>query len=256
MEAGRPHNAADCTQEFAEAVPEYLRPGYRALMAGDGCAAIEVWEKLYERYPSAEICGHLSRAHYYQIYFLGHDRDPERHAEHVAQMRLWAERALALNPNSSTGHAMLAAAIGRQAQISGSQKQIIMNAWQVDNHAKRSVLIDNNWIGHYVLGIWHRELASVGRSIRTLIQLLQWRLPQGSFQESIRHFNEVLRQYPDNNFIYAELGYTYEAMGELEKAEQMLRKAVTMPLFKHPIASFHTQHAGHRLTKLLRKLGR
>jgi tetratricopeptide (TPR) repeat protein len=243
-------------REFAEPIPEYLRPGYRSLMAGDGFTAIALWEKLYDRYPSAEICGHLARAHYYLIYFLNHEHDPARHAEHVAEMRLWAERALTLNPNSSTGHAMLAGAIGRQAQISGSQKQIIANAWQVQYHAERAVLTDNNWIGHYVLGVWNRELASVGRGIRTLIQLLQWRLPHGSYEESITHLREILKQYPDNNTIYAELGYTYEAMGDLEQARHMLEQSLAMPLFRHPIAPHLTRRAANRLAKVVKKLGR
>jgi tetratricopeptide (TPR) repeat protein len=247
---------SSASREFAEPIPEYLRPGYRALMSGDGYTAIHLWEALYARYPSAEICGHLSRAHYYQIYFLGDQHDQVRHIEHVCQMRLWAERALSLNPNSSSGHAMLAGAIGRLAMLSGSQKRIIVTAWQIRQHAERAVLIDNSWIGHYVLGNWHRELASVNRGVRTLIQLFQWKLPQGTYEESIAHFNQILRQYPDNNTIYADLGYTYEAMGDLQSAREMLERSLAMPLFRHPIAPYLTQEAAERLSKLLKKMGR
>jgi tetratricopeptide (TPR) repeat protein len=248
--------SGDFKEEFAEPIPEYLRPGYRALMAGDGFTAIELWEALYRRYPAAEICGHLSRAHYYPIYFLAQQNDPVKRAGHLCQMKLWAERALELNPNSSTGHAMLAGAIGLQAMLSGSQKQIIITAWQIRQHAERAILIDSNWLGHYVMGGWHRELAGVNRGIRTLIQIFQWKLPQGSYEESIRHYQEILRQYPDNNTIYAELGYTYEAMGELATAHEMLKHCITMPLFKHPIASYLTQTATERVAKLARKMGK
>src|SRR5688572_4712630 len=91
-----------CTSdEFAEPIPEYLREGYRALMQCNGQRAIELWEALYARFPSAEVCGHLARAHYYQTYFLGHGIGHPRHADHIRSMRQWAERALELNPNSS-----------------------------------------------------------------------------------------------------------------------------------------------------------
>jgi tetratricopeptide (TPR) repeat protein len=240
-------NARSGDREFAERVPEYLRPGYRALMAGDADSAIESWESLYNRYPSAEVCGHISRAHYYRIFFLGHLNDVARLAEHVEQIRLWAERALSLNPNSSIGHAMLSVAIGQEAQISGSQRQIILSAWDVRHHAEQAILIDNNWIGHYLLGVWHRELSSINPGFRAITQLLHGRLPRASYSKSIEHFQEVLKQYPENNFIYAEMAYTYERMGDMDNACRMYRQCITMPLFRHPIAGYHTAMVIERL---------
>ncbi len=240
----------DCAtpgREFAERVPEYLRPGYRALMMGDADSAIESWESLYNRYPSAEVCGHISRAHYYRIFFLDHLNDYARRAEHVRQIRLWAERALSLNPNSSIGHAMLAVAIGQEAQLSGSQRQMILSAWEVRHHAEQAILIDNNWIGHYVLGVWHREIASVNPGLRALAQIFLSKLPRASYTKSIEHFQEILRQYPENNFIFAEMAYTYERMGDMSHACAMYRTCITMPLFRHPISRFHTEIAIERL---------
>ncbi len=225
--------------EVGEQIPEYLREGYRALMKDDGYRAIELWTSLYERYPSAEVCGHLARAHYYQIYFLGHDTDPVRHLEHVREMREWAERALLLNPNSSIGHAMLAGALGREAQLSGSQKQVILSAYQVQHHAERAVVIDNNWIGHYILAMWHREIASLSNGLRLLAQILHGKkLPKGSYDKSFAHFREVLRQFPGNNVIYAEMACSYYQMGDMENTKKMYLKCVSLPLFKHPVSKF------------------
>jgi tetratricopeptide (TPR) repeat protein len=162
---------------------------------------------------------------------------------------MWAERALALNPNSAIGHAMLAIAIGREAIFSGSQKQLILSAWQIRHHAEQSVLIDNHWVGHYVLGVWHREIASVHPCAKALAHLFLIKLPPASYQESLKHFREVLRQYPDNNFVYAEMAYTYMAMGEMKLACQMFEQCVSMPLFRHPIARHMTQLAIERFGK-------
>ncbi len=243
------NGSSEREREFAEAIPEYLQPGYRALMGGDGGTAIELWEALYSKYPSAEVCSHLSRAHYYQIYFLGHDHDPSLQVEHVRNMRMWAERALSLNPNSSTGHAMLAGALGMQAQLTGSQKQIISSAWLVRNHAERAVLIDNNSIGHLVLGRWHREIASVNVGLRMVVQLVSGKLPEGSYERSLYHLREILKIFPDNNTVYAEMAYTYERMGEWKKAQEMFQQSISMPLFKHPLASYLTRRAVEWFTK-------
>jgi len=236
-------------QEFAEPVPEYLRPGYRALMAGDPVTAITLWEALYGRYPSAEVCGHLARVHYYQIFILGHGVDHPRHVEHINHMREWAERALELNPNSSIGHAMFAVAVARLAQLSGSQRQLISSAWQVRSHAEQAVLIDNNWAGHSVLGEWHREYAAIHPGLRALAGLFRVRIPEGKYAEAIRHFEEILRQYPENNTIYAELAYTYEKMGDMKKAREMYEICLSMPLFRHPIAPYLTRIAAERYQK-------
>jgi Tetratricopeptide repeat len=240
-------------REFAEPIPEYLRSGYQALMGGDGATAIRLWENLYGRYPSAEVCGHLARAHYYQTFFLGHGLEHPQHAEHIMQMRLWAERALSLNPNSSIGHAMLAAAIGRLAQLTGSQRQIVSSSWQVRQHAEQAILIDNTWIGHFVLGTWHREIASVHPGLRALAGLLRAKIPDGSYADAIRHFEEVLRQYPENNTIYAEIAYTYEKLGDVKKASQMFERCLSMPLFRHPIAQHLTAIAAERYQRLVKR---
>jgi tetratricopeptide (TPR) repeat protein len=240
-------------REFAEPIPEYLRSGYQALMAGDGATAIKLWESLFERYPSAEVCGHIARAHYYQTFFLGHGLAHPEHQEHIVQMRRWAERALSLNPNSSIGHAMLAAAIGRLAQLTGSQRQIISSSWQVRQHAERAILIDNTWIGHLVLGSWHREIASVHPGLRALAGLLRAKIPEGTYADAIRHFEEVLRQYPENNTIYAEIAYTYEKLGDVKKAREMYDRCLAMPIFRHPIAPHLTAIAAERYQRLIKR---
>lgn len=237
-------------REFAEPVPEHLRAGYQALMAGDAETAIDLWTKLYDRYPSAEVCGHLARVHYYKTFFLGEGPEHPRHIEHITNMRAWAERALALNPNSSIGHAMLAAAIGRLAQLSGSQRQILLSTWEVRTHADRAVLIDNTWMGHFVLGSWHREVASVARWMRALAGLLRTRIPEGSYTKAIEHFEEVLRQYPENNTIYAEMAHTYEKMGDMKRAKALYERCIAMPVFRHPIAPHLTRIAAERYKKL------
>lgn len=238
--------------EFAESIPEYLRAGYDALMRRDGYRAIKLWQDLYERFPSAEVCGHLARAHYYQIYFLGHDGDHPRHAEHIERMRLWAERALSLNSHSSIGHAMLAGAIGRQAQLTGSKKEVIQSAWQVRYHAEQAVEIDANWIGHYILAMWHRELSSLKPGVRTVVQLMNARkLPRGSFEESIRHFELVLEQYPENNVILAEMACTFFQMGDLVRAREYYYRCVEAPMFRHPIAPCFIESIRKEFDRLL-----
>lgn len=237
--------------EFAEPIPEYLCPGYRALMAGDASSAITQWQALYDRYPSAEVCSHIARAYYYQSFFLGHGPEHARHCDHIAQMRLWAERALGLNANSAIGHALLAAAMGRQAQVCSSQREAIRLFWIVREHATRSILIADCWIGHMVMGIWHREMASVNVGLRALANLFRLRLPEGTLKESLYHFNEILKQYPENNTIYAEMALTYERVNDHDRARQMYEKCLTMPLFRHPLAPYLTEQARARYRRLL-----
>lgn len=236
-------------REFGEPVPEYLQPGYRALITGDGCVAIELWEAIYNRYPSAEICGHLARAHYYQTFFLGHALGHPMFASHIRQMRLWAERALALNPNSSIGHAMLSAAIGTQARITGSQKEIVRSSWQIQYHAERAIAIDGTWIGHFILGNLHRELASVNPLIRGIAQVLGIKMPRGTYASSLEHFREILRQFPENNTIYAEMAYTFIRMADFKSASENFERCLAMPLFKHPLTRFYTAAAAEHYRK-------
>lgn len=238
--------------DFAERIPEYLRTGYDALMQRNGDRAVKLWEDLYQRFPSAEVCGHLARAHYYQIYFLGHEGDHPKHAEHISRMRLWAERALSLNSHSSIGHAMLAGAIGRQAQLSGARKEVIRSSWQVRFHAEQAIEIDANWIGHYIMAMWHRELSAVNPGVRAVVQLVNVRkLPRGSYDESLEHFQAVLEQYPENNVILAEMACTFFQMGDLVQAREYYEWCLAAPMFRHPIAPCFIESIRKEFDKLL-----
>jgi Flp pilus assembly protein TadD len=104
-----------------------------------------------------------------------------------------------------------------------------------------------------VLGSWHREIASVHPGLRALAGLLRAKIPEGTYADAIRHFEEVLRQYPENNTIYAEIAYTYEKLGDVKKAREMYDRCLAMPIFRHPIAPHLTAIAAERYQRLIKR---
>lgn len=229
-------------ETFADSVPDYLCQGYRYLMQGDAHQAIALWEKLYARYKSAELCGYLARAHYFQFHFLGGNPADTACCGYLDTARMWAEYALKLNQNSSTGHTMLAIAIGHTLD-SGPKLRFsnLEKLLQMRRHLERAISIDNGWAAHLILGIWHRRVAGLAVHRQFFVRLFQRNMPRASFQASIDHFNQVLACQPDNTMAMAEQAYTLSQMGQTERARELGRKCAQMPPFRHPLGALWTQ---------------
>lgn len=140
----------------------------------------------------------------------------------------YAEAAVKADWNNANAHAFLAAGYGSVAMYAGGEGKVKL-ANKIKHELDISLKLDpDNFFAHTIAGTWHREVADVSWIERKLADMFLGGLPEGSFKQSVWHFKQALKQYPDvlrNRF---ELGLTYIAMDRDDLAVQEFRRAIKL----------------------------
>lgn len=139
-----------------------------------------------------------------------------------------ARRAVRLAPDWGWAHLDLAAALGKLANASGPRTRVRL-APEVASEARRALELDPTlWQAHHVLGIWHREIATLGL-FQQLGAALLGGVPDASLEESIAHLETATRLAPRIVRNRLQLGITYEEAGREAAARAELRRALELP---------------------------
>lgn len=97
-----------------------------------------------------------------------------------------ARRAVQLAPEWGWPHLDLAAALGKLANAAGPRTRVRL-APEVAREARRALELDPDlWQAHHVLGVWHREIATLGL-FEELGAALLGGVPDATLEESIAH---------------------------------------------------------------------
>lgn len=135
-----------------------------------------------------------------------------------------ARKEVALAPNSSQAHLDVAIATGKLARVSGAKTKLRL-APTVASEARQAIRLDPaNWQAYHVLGVWNREIATLGR-FKKLGASLMGGLPGASLEDAIANLEKARELAPHSIRNHLELGRTYlkakrekEGRAELEKA--------------------------------------
>jgi tetratricopeptide (TPR) repeat protein len=139
-----------------------------------------------------------------------------------------AKRSLELDPRSAQSHLDVAITTGKIARVSGAKRKLKL-APIVRDEATRALELDPSlWTAHHVLGVWHREIATLGGFKRFGASLLG-DVPDASLEEAISHLEQARSLAPRSIRNELELGRTYVAAGQDEKARAELKTALALP---------------------------
>jgi tetratricopeptide (TPR) repeat protein len=143
--------------------------------------------------------------------------------------KVYAEKALSVNPNYSDANFVMAMAMGRMSLISsGSEK--IKAVKEIKYYAERCIQLDpNNYKGYHVLGKWHYEVSDLNSLERWLVKVTYGSLPQSSLDQSIYYYEKCGRLNPSFVLNYLELAKAYKRKDENAKAISLLTTMLKLP---------------------------
>lgn len=142
-----------------------------------------------------------------------------------------ARRAVSVGPRHAMAHAVLAVAYGQKAvYVPNTEKMELSKLLHA--HARTALEIDGaNTVAMLVLGIWHREVASLNWVVRMLLKAVYDDVPEASLEQSRQLLRRAVELQPKQIMPRIELAKTLLALDEEDAAGHQLRMAISLPLW-------------------------
>ncbi|MBR9974785.1 MAG: hypothetical protein KFF77_04335 [Bacteroidetes bacterium] len=214
---------------FAEAgeVQSLIARGDSAQLAMDTQAALRFFREAERRdADNPEVLWRLSKVHTNLAIAAGDETAALRETERAIS---YARRAVERAPRHTMAHAMLAVAYGQKAAFAPNSEKMDLSKL-LHTHARTALEIDgSNTVAMLVLGIWHRELASLSWVVRLLLKAAYGDVPEASLEDSKRLLSRVVQLQPRGIMARIELAKTLVELDEEEDALRHLRTAVSLP---------------------------
>ncbi len=176
------------------------------------------------------------------------EEDQERYFEKAIEL---AEKSLELYPEKGKPHYVKAVALGRMADLISTRDRI-STAHDIRDYADKAIELDPNYApAWHLLGVWHSEVANVGRAERTAARFISQGIPDGASNETAEEYLEkAIDLDPDNIITRLDLARHYLRAGEDEKAIPVLEEILDMePIYKDDPE--HLEEAEELLSNLL-----
>jgi Flp pilus assembly protein TadD len=139
-----------------------------------------------------------------------------------------AERELRLAPRSAQAHLDVSIAVGKLARVSGAKTKLKL-ARRVRDEAVRAIELDPKlWQAYHVLGVWNREIATLG-GFKKLGASLLGGVPKASLKDAIANLETARQLAPNSIRNHLELGRTYLEANREEEARAELGRAIELP---------------------------
>jgi tetratricopeptide (TPR) repeat protein len=193
----------------------------------DSRRALELYQASLQKQPdSAFVLQKIAR----QYSDLVEDQPTVEAKKNYAQTALdFALRAVAIEPENPVNVLSLAICHGRLATYSDTRTKVQYSRL-IKEEAERALALDPDYAwAHHVLGRWHYEVTSLGRTARFFVRLFYGGLPESSYAEAIRHLERAAFLEPEALAHRLELGFAQKAAGDLIAARRSLQQGLAMP---------------------------
>jgi tetratricopeptide (TPR) repeat protein len=180
------------------------------------------------RYQPNNLTALIRTSELYSI--LGkHQGTKDKQKEYYRNARVYAQKALQVNGNSSDANVVMALAMGRMALISPGDEKI-KAIKEVKTYSEKSIQLDpNNYKGYHVLAKWHYEVSDLNTVEKWLVKVAWEALPKASLEDAIRYFEKSKQLNPSFLLNYLELAKSWHRKGNDKKAVELLETMLKMP---------------------------
>jgi tetratricopeptide (TPR) repeat protein len=161
---------------------------------------------------------------------VGETLEGKDRAKYFKKSEVFARRAVKLDSTGAKGHLSLSIALGRVA-LDASPKERIRLSKEIKKECDLAIKYDpNDDYAHHVLGRWNRTISNLSWVEKTFANIFLGGVPkEASNQAAADCFKKAIELNPNHINHHLELGFTYEMMGEKEKAKAEFQKCLDLP---------------------------
>ncbi|MBT8380138.1 MAG: hypothetical protein KJN64_13000 [Ignavibacteria bacterium] len=193
-------------------------------------AAAEQYEKAYKILPDSYVAlSKLTRV-FNDLGEEYYEQRNEEKAETVVNKAL--EYALKFRekfPDSAKVYSYLAWSYGNVALYKGGKEKVKL-AHEIRNNAEESIRRNpNDYLPYIILGIYHRQIASLSWLERLFANTFFGDVPDGSFEESEKYLLKALELQPGIIIATFHLSLIYLEIDNEEKEVKTLNKILELP---------------------------
>lgn len=154
------------------------------------------------------------------------ESDQKSHFERAVEL---AEKSVALYPDSSRAHYVMAVAEGRMADVIGTGERI-ETSHRIEENIKRAIELDPDYAPSWHLyGVWHSEVANITRAERIAARFISGGIPGGASNETAEEYlKKAIEINPDHMLFRLDLARHYERSRQEEKAIPVLEEILDM----------------------------
>lgn len=146
--------------------------------------------------------------------------------------RIYAEKAIAINPQSAEARLAYVISLGLQSEIATNPNEKVRHARDIHLEATRILQLDPTFAeAYFILGKWQFELSQLNWFELMACKFFFGGFPEPiSLERSLEYFKLANNYKPDYILFLFGLASVQHALGENEIATQNLQKALALPM--------------------------
>jgi tetratricopeptide (TPR) repeat protein len=229
---------------------DYIEEGDILYDNFDNINALKEYEKAYKLAPdNYDVLFRLVRTYNDAGEEYKELRNRDEAEKYINKALQYAEIFYSKYPDSAAVYTYLAMSYGNIAMFKGGREKVSY-AKKIEQSAKKAISISkSDHMPYIILGIYYRELASLGWIERAFANTFFGGVPQGSLEDSEKMFKSALALNPNIVVAVYQLSKTYREMNRKKEEETLLKKVLTMKNY-----NFRDKFAKEKSIKRLEQL--
>lgn len=156
-------------------------------------------------------------------------QDKKAKMEFFTAAKMYAERAIQVNPKDADANFALAMAMVRMALVS-SGKEKVQHIKDIKKYGDSALAADpTHYKALHLLGKWNMEVAGLNVAEKAALKIIYGGLPVASVATAIDYYEQSRRSNPNFILNYLELAKAYKTNGQSDKAIEVLNRMLKLP---------------------------
>ena len=156
--------------------------------------------------------------------------DKKAKQDYYERARDYADKALAINPNSADANYVRAVVAGKLTEVETENKKLVANVKDIRTYADKALSIDpNHGKANYVLGKWNFEMLTISWAKKAAIKVLFGGMPEATIENAFKYMEKCKTIEPYFVLNFLDLAKAYKYDNQPAKAIAVLNQQAKLP---------------------------